>query len=84
MGILNCMHTVKIKPGKSLVEDNLDNCVNENAEWSWAGYLIGSLQIRHQHLNLIGPEKHNYCYNQDCDRVYSTPTKTQHTSKKQR
>lgn len=78
------MCTVTVKPGKSLVEENLDNCVNKNAEWSWAGYLIGSLQIRHQHLNLIGPEKDNYHYNQDCDGVYSTPTKTKHTNKKQR
>lgn len=41
-----------------------------------AGYLIGSLQIGHQHLNLIGPGEDIYCYNNDSDSLYGTPTKT--------
>lgn len=35
------------------------------------GYLIGSLQIGHHHLDLIGPEKDIFCYYRGCDVAYT-------------
>lgn len=39
--------------------DGSDDCA-KMCSWAAVGYLIGSFQIGHHHLDLIGPEKDIY------------------------